>query len=170
MIYQGATERCLPKYKFPKEFSVTYTKNQWSNLEKCVDLFKKIMLPYLRAKKIELGYPQEQISLIIMDTFKGQDNEMTKFFCFENNCELVIVSHNLTNKFPPRDLTINQKVEKFLSNKFNKWYEERVSRQLTHQKSLKDVKVSLKLSNLKPQHAKWMVEMYEYLKGTLMQI
>ena len=91
------------------------------------------MLPYLRAKKIELGYPQEQISLIIMDTFKGQDNEMIKFFCFENNCELVIVSHNLTNKFPPRDLTINQKVEKFLSNKFNKWYEERVSRQLTHQ-------------------------------------
>ena len=88
----------------------------------------------------------------------------------ENNCELAIVPHNLTNKFQPRGLTINQKVKKFVSYKFNKWYEERVSRQVTHGKSLKDVKVSLKLSNLKPQHAKWMVEMYEYLKGTLMQI
>ena len=31
-------------------------------------------------------------------------------------------------------------------------------------KSPGDVKVSLKLSDLKPPHAKWVVEMYEYLK------
>ena len=36
--------------------------------------------------------------------------------------------------------------------------------QLTNGKSQGDVKVSLKLSDLKPLHAKWMVEMYEYLK------
>ena len=59
LIYQGATERCLPKYKFTKEFNVAYSKNHWSNLKKCVDLFEKIISPYLRAKKIELGYPQE---------------------------------------------------------------------------------------------------------------
>ena len=57
LIYQGATER----YMFPKEFNVTYTKNYGSNLEKCVDLFEKIILPYLRAKKIELGYPHKTI-------------------------------------------------------------------------------------------------------------
>ena len=54
LIYQGATESCLPKYKFPKKFNVTYTKSHWSNLEKCVDLFEKIMLPYVRVKKIDL--------------------------------------------------------------------------------------------------------------------
>ena len=164
LIYPGATERCLPKYKFPKEFNVTYTKNHWSNLEKCVDSFEKIILPYLRAKKIELGYPQEQFSLIIMDTFNGQDNEEIKYLCLKNNCELVIVPHNLTNKFHPLDLTINQNAKKFVSNQFNKWYVERASRQLTNGKSPGDVKVSLKLSDLKPLHAKWVVEMYEYLK------
>ena len=50
-IYQGATERCLPKYKFSKEFNVTYTKNHWSNLEKCVDLFEKIILPLSTSEK-----------------------------------------------------------------------------------------------------------------------
>ena len=44
LIYQSVTERYLPKYKFPKEFIVTYAKNHWSNLEKCVDLFEKIIL------------------------------------------------------------------------------------------------------------------------------
>ena len=164
LIYQGKTKRCLPKFKFPKEFQVTFTKNHWSNFEKCVDLFQKIIFPYLHAKKMELGYPDEQFSLIIMDTFKGQDNEEIKNLCTRNNCELVIVPHNLTNKFQPLDLTINQKAKKFISNKFNAWYAEKVSKQLMNGRALGDVKVSLKLSDLKPLHAKWIVDMYGYLK------
>ena len=72
--------------------------------------------------------------------------------------------HNLTNKFQPLDLTINQKVKKFISNQFSKWYGERVRRQLTNGKSPGDVEVSLKLSDLTLLHAKRVVEMYEYLK------
>ena len=95
LIYQDATEKCLSKYKFPKEFNVMHTKDHWSNLEKCADLFEKVIFPYLRTKKIEVGYPQEQFSLIIMDTFKDQDNnEEIKSLCLENNCKLVIVPHN----------------------------------------------------------------------------
>ena len=49
--------------------------------------------------KEQMGYPKEQYSLIIMDTFKGQDNETLKELCVDNYCEIVIVPHNLTNKF-----------------------------------------------------------------------
>jgi len=164
LIYQGKTKRCLPKFQFPKEFHVTYTKNHWSNFEKCVDLFQRIIFPYLQKKKKELGYPDEQYSLIIMDTFKGQDNEEIKRLCNESRCELVIVPHNLTNKFQPLDLTINQKAKKFVSNCFNTWYAERVSKELTNGKAAGDVKVSMKLSDLKPLHAKWVVDIYAYLK------
>ena len=84
-----------------------------------------------------------------------------------NNCELVIVPHNLTNKFQPLDLTINQKAKKFVSNQFIKRYAEGVSRQLRNEKSPGYVKVSLKLSDLKPLYAKWVVEIYEYLKESV---
>ena len=77
---------------------------------------------------------------------------------------MVIVPHNLTNKFQPLDLTINQKAKKYVSSKFNEWYAERVSKQLMNGKAAGDVKVSLKLSDLKLLHAKWIVEMYGYLK------
>ena len=133
LIYQRKTKRCLPKFKVPKEFHVTYTKNHWSNFEKCVELFKKLIFPYLQAKKKEIGYPEEQYSLIIMDTFKGQDNE-------------------------------SEEAKKYVSSKFNEWYAERVSKQLMNGKAPGDLKVSLKLSDLKPLHAKWIVEMYGYLK------
>ena len=38
LIYQGKTERCHPKFKFPEEFHVTHTKNHWSNEEKSKEL------------------------------------------------------------------------------------------------------------------------------------
>lgn len=68
----------------------------------------------MSQKKKELQYPSEQYSLVIMDTFKGQDNDAIKELCAKNNCELVIVPHNLTNKFQSLGLTVNQK-EKGLS-------------------------------------------------------
>ena len=74
LIYSGKTKRSLPKFGFPKCFNVTFAPNHWSNYEKCVSLFKKIIFPYLKSKKEELGYPKEQYSLIVMDTFKVQDN------------------------------------------------------------------------------------------------
>ena len=122
LIYQGKSKRTLPKFTFPSNFHVTFTPNHWSNLEKCEDLFEVIIFQYLSAKKNKLGYPEDQRSLIIMDTFKGQDNKEMKRLCAKNNCELVIVQHNLTNKFQPLDIRINQSGKKFVSHRFNAWY------------------------------------------------
>ena len=112
-------KRCLPKYDFPKEFDVTFINNHWLNYEKCIDLFERIIFPYLSQKKKKLQYPSDQYSLVIRDTFKGQDNDAMKELCAKNNFELVIVPHNLTNKFQQLDLTVNQKGKMFISNKFN---------------------------------------------------
>ena len=94
----------------------------------------------MSAKK-EVGYPEDQCSLIIMDTFKGQDNEKMKRLCANNNCELVIVPYNLTNKFQPLDVSINQLAKKWISNKFNAWHGDRVSKQLSNGVATGDVKV-----------------------------
>ena len=67
---------------------------------------------------------------MVMDAFKGQDNAEIKALCLKNDCKLVIVPDNLTNKFQPLDISINQKAKKFISHKFNTWYEDRVIEQL----------------------------------------
>ena len=98
-----------------------------------------------------------------MDTFKDQDTAEIKALCFKNDCELVTVRHNLTRKFQPLDISINQKSKKFISHKFNTWYIDRVSEQLKKGVTLVDMKVSMKMSDLK-LHARWLVNMYTYLK------
>ena len=50
--------------------------------------------------KEELDYPKVQYSLIVMDTFKGQDNAEIKELYLKTECELVIVP-TLTNQFQP---------------------------------------------------------------------
>ena len=125
-----------------------------SHLPQIIGLFKVIIFPYLSAKKKKLGYPKDQRSLIVMDTFKGQDNEEMKRLYAKNNCVLVIVPHNLTNKFQPLDISINQSAKKFILNKFNAWYGDRVSKQLSNGVAPGNVKVSLKLKDLKPLHAR----------------
>ena len=78
LICKAKTKRSLPKFKFLNSFSVTFTENHWSNTDKSVEFFEEIIFPYLDKVKKENRYPNEQYSLIVMDTFKGQDNDTLK--------------------------------------------------------------------------------------------
>ena len=68
----------------------------------------------------------EQYSLIVMDTFKGQHKAEIKALGFKNDCELIIVEVNMTNKFQ----TLIFLSIKVISHKFNTWYTDCVSEQL----------------------------------------
>ena len=151
LIYAGKTEQSLPKYSFPPSFSVTFTENHGSNTEKPVEFFKGIAFPYLEDTKKSKSYPLGQHALIIMDTFKGQDNDTSKKLCVENNCEVVIVPHNLTNKSEPLDLSVNKTSKLFI--KYSDWFADQVFT-LQNGKYSTDVKTSFRLSNLKPIHAR----------------
>ena len=72
VIYEGKTKRCLPKYTFSATFDTTYPENHWSNTEKSLSYFNKIVFPHFKNVRKAKGYPDEQMGLIIMDTFKGK--------------------------------------------------------------------------------------------------
>ena len=111
MIYKGKTKRSLPTFKFPSTFSLSYTENDWSNTEKSIEFFEQLIFPYLKTVKRENGYPEEQYALIIMDTYKGQDNDRLRGLCSEIYFEVAIVPHNLTNKFHPLDIRISVQIK-----------------------------------------------------------
>ena len=155
----------MPKFRFPNSFSVTFTENHRSNTDKSVEFFEEIIFPYLDKVKKENRYPNEQYSLIVMDTFKGQDNDTLKELCSQNNCEVVIVPHNLTHKFQPLDISVNKAAKAFIQNLYNEWFSNQVAIQLKHGIDPADVKISSKLSDLKPLHASWIVELYHHLSN-----
>ena len=78
--------------------------------------------------KVETGYLKEQVSFVIMDTFKGQDNDRMRKFCAKNSCEIAIVPHNLTNEFQPLDISAKKAAKSFVFDKYNSWLANEVSK------------------------------------------
>ena len=88
--------------------------------------------------------------------------------CAENFCTIVIVPHNLTKKFQPLDITVNKPAKSFIAQRYNAWFSDQVASQLANGKSATDVKVSLKLTEIKPLYAQLIVDVHHYLrKGIL---
>ena len=87
-----------------------------------------------------------------MDTFNGQDNDtLKKLEILEIT---VIVPHNLTIKFQPLDLSVYKAAKSFVQNKYNDWFADQVFTELQNGKYPTDVKISSKLLDLKPIHAR----------------
>ena len=59
--------------------------------------------------------------------------------------EIVIVPHNLANKFQPLDLTVNKTAKAFIQNRYNHWCSHHVARQLKSVNDPTDIKVLSKL-------------------------
>ena len=88
-----------------------------------------------------------------MDTFKGQDNDSLRELCSENYCEVGIVPHKLTNKFQPRDISLNKAAKAYIQNMYKEWFSNEVATQLNRGVDSTEVKITSKLSDLKPLHA-----------------
>ena len=51
LIHTGKTQRWLPGYYFPATFSLSFTKNYWSNTEWSIEFFQEII--FLNLKKVK---------------------------------------------------------------------------------------------------------------------
>ena len=72
----------------------------------------------------------------------------------ESNIMLTRIPANMTNLFQPLDLTANSPKKASLKTKFTEWYNSSIYKQLEEGMSIEDINVELKLSILKPLHAK----------------
>ena len=72
LVYQGKTDRSLPRFEFPSDWDVTSTPNHWCNESTMHQYIQKIILLYLDRKCKELKLSAEQPAALIFDNFKGQ--------------------------------------------------------------------------------------------------
>ena len=116
---------------------------------------KSIIFWYLKQVKAKLKYPKEQISLIIIDIFKGQHNDVIPELFYRSiqpHKQVSTTWHNL-----------NKPGKSFISDKYNEWFSMQVSQQLKKNIQPADVQVFLILTELKVMHVKWILELYIYL-------
>ena len=166
LIYRGKTKKCLPRFKFPEKFSLSYNETHYSNEKEACKFIEEILKPYIKQVIERDNLPIDQTALVIMDLFKGQVTPMILDLYKESNIVVVLVPANMTNHLQPLDHTVNGYVKRFMRAKFNSWYSSQLRRQLGEGKQLQDIDVPLRLSILKPFHAEWLVDCYNHMTAT----
>lgn len=163
IIYGGKTERSHPRgFQFPPGFSVSQNPQHWSNEEETMKLIDKVINPYIVSKRSELQLPVTQKALVIWDVVKGQMTDKVLRKLESLNCEFVPVPANKTHFFQPLDLTVNQSAKQLMRNKFIKYYSDAVKLELNKGSQIEDIEVDLRLTSIKPLHAQWLVDMYNF--------
>ena len=103
---------------------------------------------------------------MIWDVFRGQMTDKVKEQLTELNIEYVYVPANMTHFFQPLDLTVNGCAKQRMKKEFVTYYSSAIKQQLDSGKQLEDIEVDFRLSVLKPLHAKWLVELFNFFTTT----
>ena len=166
LIYQEKTEKCYPAFSFPENWHITCTPSHWCNEQTMLDYIGKIIIPYFRRKRADLGLSATHPALAIFDEFTGQVTEEALALLDHNNIYYVIVPPNCTDKLQPLDISVNKPAKEYLRSKFQSWYASKITSQLQAGVSSSALQpVPMQLSIMKPIGAKWMMDLYDYIKS-----
>lgn len=125
LIYQGKTERCHPHLAdeaLPDGWDIWHSANHWSNEDTMKRYITKIIIPYIRKTRKELGLAESHPALVIYDVFRGQTTPAIKNLLAENNISVVLVPPNCTDKLQPLDVAINKPLKDALKDQYQSWY------------------------------------------------
>ena len=126
-------------------------------------MIKKILIPYIKRKREELNVPNKPW-LLICDVFKGQWTNAVKNAVKKSNGKMVSVPNNWPNYFQPLDRTVNKSSKDFIHEEAQSWYSQEIVKQMEAANGSDQIKVDVRISVVKPLHAKWMVKYYDYAR------
>ena len=119
---------------------------------------EKILAPYMRAQRDEPGVSDDVPGHLVMDVYRAHRTPDVLEVIEQAGCKLRFVPANCTSEMQPLDVTINKVVKDELKRHLIDWYAKEVFESLENEQSAKEVKLDFKMSNIKPVHARWMID------------
>ena len=83
-----------------------------------VNYITKIIIPYVKNKRKELGKTDDQVALAIFDEFKGQVTQSCSELLTRNNTLFVRIPPNCTDRLQPMNISLNKAAKDFMKQQF----------------------------------------------------
>ena len=151
--------------KFPSDWHLAITPKHWSNEETMGDYIDKIIVPYVEKKRKDLQLPSDFPALVLFDHFSGQVTNVTFDKLEKNHIMYVLVPKTCTDRLQPMDLSINKPIKDCLKHSFQAWYASQIEKQIQQNPDSPVTPVDFRLSIIKPLHAQWLIDTYDYIKS-----
>ena len=165
VIYQGKTEKCHPNFDFPDSWDIHHSPNHWSNSARMQRYAEKILLPYFEHTREQLQLPSDQWGLAIFDMFKAHQLPSFTKLLHDHHIQVKFVPARCTSELQPLDLAGNKEFKDALKDQFSTWYADQVLDQLDNPGESNPYHVDLRLTYIKPLHAKCLLRSWEQLKS-----
>lgn len=167
LIYIGKPQRSLLNFSFPDGFCLAFNQNHWSIETETIRLIEEVLIPYIEKVKEEKALPQSQKSLLVWDAFKAQSTPKVMETLCSYGIESAMVPKNMTHLLQPLDLTTNASFKQLEKRSFSDYFTSSIMEALQSNpdSDATTIQVDLRLSTLKPRHAKVMKEIYEHFKS-----
>ena len=123
-----------------------------------------IIIPYIEAVRDDMDLPLRQRALCIFDIYKAHQAEEVRGLLQKHNIQMVYVPASCNDKLQPLDVSVNGPFKQSMKSLFEDWYADEVAKQL-EENEVNDVNVDMRLSVVKPIHAKWLVQSLQKLSG-----
>ena len=160
LIHKGKTQRSFPRVNFPSSFSLSANSKHFSNTQESLKLLDEIIISHVEKEREALNLDKNQPALLIIDVFLGQVTKPVIDKMTAN--KLVKVTANMTRLFQPLDLTVNGAAKAYMKKCFTEWYSRCIIQELDSGKVVDNIGIQLKMSVLKPLHANWIKDLYNY--------
>ncbi len=163
VIYQGTTDKCHAHYTFPDDWHVTHTASHWSTEETMIQYVDEVLVPYTKRVKREQKLPVRQKSLAIFDVFAAHRCQSFLDLLKKRHFLVRFVPAGCTGELQPLDLSVNADFKVTMKKQFTTWYADSVAANLKEPDTAYK-RVDLRISVMKPIHARWVVTTFDTLK------
>jgi len=156
LVYKGTTRACLPTYKFPDLWHVTFIA-QWGNSE---IVYWEGYCPLCPQKDGWL--PSSQRALCIMDEFRTHCITNVVNLLDHHGIDIVYVPASCTGELQLLDLSVNKSVKDIIKQCFQEWYSDQIVDQKGPCESVTPI-TAFPLKQMKSLGAKWMEKAVDHI-------
>lgn len=149
------------KFKFDNPFNA-HAVNSFLLFYSYIDT---VIGPYVERIKEENDLPLRQRALCIFDVYKAHRGDELKALLDSKRILCVYVPACCTDRLQPLDLVPNGIFKQAMKSCFEDWYAEECASQLKAGASPNNVMIDLRLSIVKPLHARWLLKSLERLSN-----
>lgn len=157
LLYEGKTDCCHAKgVDYPADWHIYHSSTHWSNAQTMMKYVKEVLVPYVKEVKNTSSIYDSVKPLLIFDVYKAHRDQELLQLIKDSGFVYTFVPASCTGELQPLDLTVNAQFKRMMKGKFIDWYSAKIAENCID-------KVDLKLSVLKPIHARWMIDVYAAL-------